>query len=75
MSDFALGFLGLALLAVGLFGLTLRLMSGSELGSGEVSFFLAVSGALFLGGALFSVFMKWRRAKGRSCGGDFPLGN
>ena len=50
MSSFALGFLGLALLAVGLYGLALRWLPGSELGSGAVSyFFYAVSGAFLLG--------------------------
>ena len=68
MSDFAMGFLGLGLLAFGLFSLSLRLLMGEGLGDG-VGFFCAVSGSFFLGGALFSAFMK-RRAKRSAASGE-----
>ena len=67
MSDFAMGFLGAGLLAYGLFSFFLRLLMGQGLGDG-VGFFCAVSGAFFLGGALFSAFMN-RRSQRRAADG------
>ena len=62
MSGFAMGFLGAGLLAFGLFSFSLRLLMGQGLGDG-VGFFCAVSGAFFLGGALFSAFIKRQRGE------------